>query len=56
MMIKKPMENILAYPDPKDILTWHFILYGLKDSVFENGFYIGTIFFPKDYPFSPPHF
>ena len=50
-LFKFPMQNIIAIPNENDILTWHFLLYNLKDSPFENGFYIGHIFFPSDYPF-----
>ena len=56
MLIKSPNENVTAFPDEKDILKWHFLIYNLKDSPYENGFYVGTIYFPTDYPLKPPHF
>ena len=41
-------------PEEKDIFTWHFLVYGLKDCPYEGGFYWGKLKFPRDYPFKPP--
>ena len=30
------------------------MVFGLKDSPFEGGFYLGRIMFPKEYPMKPP--
>ena len=54
MLFRNPVENIIALPDKKDILTWHYMIYNLKDTPYEGGEYLGNIFFPQDYPFSPP--
>ena len=55
MLFKRPNQNVIATPNKKDILTWHFLIYGLEDP-YKGGFYIGHIYFPQNYPFSPPHF
>jgi len=49
-----PVDNILALPDPKNLFEWHFLIYGLKDSVYSDGFYHGKIIFPLEYPHKPP--
>ena len=33
---------------------WYYVIFGLKDSVYENGYYLGKIIFPKGYPLKPP--
>jgi ubiquitin-protein ligase len=47
-------DNYVAVPDPKNIFEWHFIIFGLKDSDYEHGFYHGKISFPPEYPLKPP--
>ena len=51
---RKDLANFVASPEEKDIHTWHFLVFGLQDCPYENGFYWGTLLFPKDYPFKPP--
>jgi ubiquitin-conjugating enzyme E2 J2 len=51
---KKPLEGIRAAPLESNILEWHYVIEGAKDSPFEGGFYHGTVVFPKEYPFRPP--
>ena len=53
-LLKSPVPNLLAHPDPKNIFLWHFLIYDLKDSPYEGGFYHGQLMFPTDYPQSPP--
>ena len=53
-LLKNPVPNLLAHPDPKNIFLWHFLIYDLKDSPYEGGFYHGQLIFPTDYPQSPP--
>ena len=54
MLQSKPVENIYPIPDPKNILDWHFIIYGLKDCPYEGGYYYGKLTFPPEYPNKPP--
>ena len=51
---RKQLENFIAQPDEKNIFFWHFCIFGLTDCPYENGFYHGTLSFPKEYPFKPP--
>ena len=41
-------------PDPKNLFEWHFIIFGLKDCSYEDGFYHGKLSFPAEYPHKPP--
>ena len=36
-----PVENIRACPKESNILEWHYVLQGAKDSDFEGGYYHG---------------
>lgn len=51
---ENPVKNILALPNPSNILVWHFILYNLDDPQYKDGVYHGKILFPKDYPMKAP--
>lgn len=51
---RKELENFIAKPEENDVFKWHFIIFGLKDSPFEGGFYHGMLKFPVTYPFKPP--
>ena len=44
----------MAFPDPRNIFEWHFLIFGLKDCDYEGGFYHGRISFPPQYPLKPP--
>lgn len=44
----------MAHPDPDNIFTWRFLIFGLQDCDYEGGFYAGTLQFPKEYPLKPP--
>lgn len=47
-------DSYTAGPVGDDIFRWEAILYGPKDSVYENGFFKINLNFCKDYPFDPP--
>ena len=51
---KKPVENIRAAPKENNILEWHYVIEGPKGSVYEGGWYHGTLTFPHEYPYKPP--
>lgn len=46
--------NILATANPSNILEWHYVILGEKDTPFEGGVYHGLLIFPPDYPSKPP--
>jgi tetratricopeptide (TPR) repeat protein/ubiquitin-protein ligase len=50
----KGLENFLACPDPDNIFRWYFLIFGLKDCPYSDGFYLGKLIFPKNYPHKPP--
>jgi ubiquitin-conjugating enzyme E2 J2 len=47
-------DNFVAAPDPNDIFTWYFVVFGLEDHPWKGGYYMGKLMFPKDYPWKPP--
>lgn len=51
---KNPVQNITASPKENNILEWHYVIEGPKNSPFEGGWYHGVVIFPKEYPFKPP--
>tara|TARA_B110000091_G_C13396359_1_gene302273 strand:+ start:87 stop:416 length:330 start_codon:yes stop_codon:yes gene_type:complete len=53
-MQTKPVDSIRAEPDERNILEWHYVLEGAKNSPYSGGFYHGVVTFPKEYPFKPP--
>lgn len=53
-MLKNPIENIQAMPTEGNILEWHFVIHGTKDSVYNGGYYHGMVIFPPQFPYKPP--
>jgi len=51
---KNAPPGIRAQPQEDNILRWHYVVEGPKDSDYEGGFYHGEIKFPPRYPFKPP--
>lgn len=49
-----PVPYILAEPNPKNILEWHYVVSGPENSPYFGGQYHGHLVFPPDYPFKPP--
>lgn len=50
----KPIENIFACPNEANILEWHYVIIGPKESPYYNGIYHGVVKFPNEYPYKPP--
>ncbi|KAI3406256.2 UBC6 [Candida oxycetoniae] len=51
---KSPPPYITAKPNDENILEWHYIISGPKNTIFEDGQYHGILRFPTEYPFKPP--
>lgn len=51
---KQPIPLIQTKPLEANILEWHYLITGPKDSPYEGGEYYGKVIFPSDYPFKPP--
>lgn len=51
---KNAPAGIRASACEDNILRWHYVVEGPKDSPYEGGFYHGEIKFPAQYPFKPP--
>ncbi|PRP76531.1 ubiquitin-conjugating enzyme [Planoprotostelium fungivorum] len=54
MILKEPIPNIVALPNPKNILEWHYVITGPTDTPYEGGTYHGKVVFPTGYPHKPP--
>jgi len=52
----QPLEGINICYDESNILTWHFLIFGLKGTEYEGGEYIGKIVFDDKYPDTSPEF
>jgi len=52
----QPLEGINICYDESNMLTWQFLIFGLKGTEYEGGEYIGKIVFDNKYPDTPPEF
>jgi len=64
-MVKKDLDNqvkktgkindgFICLPDPDDVYTWYYIVYGLDWKEWKGGFYMGKIVCPPEYPSIAP--
>lgn len=53
-MKQDPVPYIHAEFLPSNILEWHYVIIGPKDSPYSGGYYHGSLIFTKDFPFKPP--
>jgi ubiquitin-conjugating enzyme E2 J2 len=37
-----------------NLLEWHFVIKGPKDTPYSGGAYHGKLIFPSEYPYKPP--
>ena len=53
---RNPLTNPKVYTTPleSNILEWHYVIEGSKDTPYEGGYYWGKLIFPKEYPLKPP--
>ncbi|XP_030835508.1 ubiquitin-conjugating enzyme E2 J2-like [Strongylocentrotus purpuratus] len=55
MRLKKdPVPYVTAEPLPSNILEWHYVVRGPKETPYEGGLYHGKLVFPREFPFKPP--
>jgi len=51
----KIVDNFICLPDPENVYSWYFIIFGLEHPKgCKGGFYIGKITCPDDYPQKAP--
>lgn len=50
----KTIEGIIAAPVENNIMKWNAVIFGPKDTPFEDGVFELKMDFPDDYPLSPP--
>jgi ubiquitin-protein ligase len=36
------------------MFVWRYMIFGLTESDYEGGYYVGTLSFPAEYPLKPP--
>jgi ubiquitin-conjugating enzyme E2 J2 len=53
-LVKDPVPYAIARPLSSNILEWHYVVRGAKDTPYEGGYYHGKLVFPADFPFRPP--
>uniref|UniRef100_A0AC34QQN5 UBC core domain-containing protein n=1 Tax=Panagrolaimus sp. JU765 TaxID=591449 RepID=A0AC34QQN5_9BILA len=53
-LLKDPVPYAIAKPLNSNILEWHYVVQGAKDTPYEGGYYHGKLVFPADFPFRPP--
>jgi ubiquitin-protein ligase len=44
----------VAVPSSDNAFKWYFIIFGLKDTPYEGGYFLGRMDFPQNYPWAPP--
>ena len=52
-LIRNPLKNIKIYPNPDNIYEWYFLIIGTEEP-YLNGYYIGIIKLPEEYPLKAP--
>jgi len=55
-ILSNPLTDPRVYTTPveNNLLEWHYVIEGSKDTPYEGGFYWGKLIFPKEYPLKPP--
>lgn len=51
---KDPIPFVIAEPLSSNILEWHYVVRGPKDTPYNDGLYHGKLVFPREFPFKPP--
>jgi ubiquitin-conjugating enzyme E2 J2 len=45
------LQNFVAAAHPKNAQEWYFVIFGLQNSPYEGGYYVGTVTIGANYPF-----
>ena len=48
------IDNFIAAPSKHDVHIWNFIIFGIDDPAYKDGYYLGQIKFDSSYPDRPP--
>lgn len=51
---REPVQYVRTAADPGNILDLHFVVHGVPDTPYEEGYYHGVLRFPPEYPLVPP--
>jgi len=52
-LLSSDLPNIIAVPNPANLLECHFLIYNLENSCYDNGVYYGKLKLSPKYPFEP---
>lgn len=48
------MNNYVAIPNSDNLFEWTFLIFGLENTEYDGGYYMGKIYFPSEFPFKAP--
>eukprot|EP01132_Coremiostelium_polycephalum_P005627 gene5627-7002_t len=51
---EKEFQQFLIYVNEDDVLDWRVVMRGPPNTLYENGVWVLSVNFPKNYPFNPP--
>lgn len=51
---RSPVEFVRTAADPANVLDLHFVVHGVPDTPYAEGYYHGVLRFPPEYPLVPP--
>lgn len=54
ILLQNPTPFIIARPNERNLLQWHYIITGPPETPYENGQYHGILTFTDKYPFAGP--
>ena len=47
-------DNFICLPDPDDVYSWYYIIFGFEEAAFKGGYYMGKVKCPDNYPANAP--
>jgi len=51
----KISDNFICLPDPDDVYSWYYVIFGLAEDEFKGGYYFGKVTCPQEYPAKAPN-